>query len=143
MTYAVREVDGVLHADTIERFNAMAPDAFPSLEARHYADGYWWLTYWRGEPVAFAGLVPFEPFEGIGYCKRCLVTPDHYGHGLQSNLLRIRIEKAQRLGWWQLVSDCAAGNSYSAGNFRKAGFRCIDPEQRWAGPTALYWSLDL
>ncbi len=143
MTYAVKEVDGVLHAGILDHFNAMS-DYFPPLEPQHYANGWWWVVYAKGEPIAFAGLVPFEPFEKwIGYCKRCLVTPDHYGRGLQQHLLRIRIEKAKRLNYRMVVSDCAEANTHSAANFRKMGFRCITPEQFWAGREMLYWALDL
>ncbi len=143
MTYVVKEVDGVLNAGLIDHFNSLS-DYFPVLEPHHHSNGHWWIAYYRSEPVAFAGLVPFEPFQKwVGYCKRCLVLPDHYGHGLQSHLLRIRIDKAWRLGWKQLVSDCAADNHHSANNFRREKFSLVVPEQLWAGPAALYWSRDL
>ena len=140
--YELTEVPGPEFADTLDKFNAMDAD-FPPLTDRHYEDGYWWLVFRYGEAVAFAGLVPFEPFDGVGYCKRCLVRPDHFGHGLQYRLLCARIVKAKQLGWRQLVSECRAANQHSANNFRRAGFDLCEPEQRWGAPLSLYWVRDL
>lgn len=135
--YEISEVDGVENADIINRFNAMCPETFPALEPRHF-DGYWWLAHLEGEPVAFAGMVAFEPFASVGYLKRCLVLPDHHGRGLQFRLMKARELKAKSLGWTQLVSECAA-DSFSASNFRKAGFSITDPEQKWGAAGSVYW----
>ncbi len=138
--YEVREIDGVLNRDIIESFNALDP-YFPELQDRHFKNGYWWLAFRTDHPdaigeveaaVAFAGLVPMEPFEGYGYCKRCLVLPGHYGNGLQDRFLHVRIWRARELGWTQLVSECRSDNKYSAYNFRRAGFERFEPEQPWA-----------
>ncbi len=136
--YEIHEVDGALNADLLDSMNALAPEIFPPLTRDHLANGFWWLAYLGGEPVAFAGLVEFHPFP-VGYFKRCFVTPDHYGHGLQYRMMWNRIVKAQQLKWDMLVSDCGPNNHFSASNFRKAGFELIDPEQKWAGPNDLYW----
>ena len=92
-----------------------------------------------GEPVAFAGLVPFEPFPNIGYCKRCFVKPDHHGHGLQFRTLMARELKCRQLNWHTLVSECAEQNFWSVANMRKAGFQQCEPEQKWGSPGSTYW----
>lgn len=135
--YALREVDGITHADEIHRFNQLVPE-WPPLQSRHFTDGYWWFAYLDENPVAFAGLVPFEPFPNIGYCKRCYVSPDHHGHGLQFRLLAARELKAKQLGWTHLVSECREDNFWSSANFRKAGFELCEPEQIWA-KDSIYW----
>jgi GNAT superfamily N-acetyltransferase len=128
--YEIAEVDGILNRSVIEQFNALDPH-FPALQERHFKAGFWWLVYKGDEPVAFAGLVPFG-LDGYGYLKRCLVKPEHLGHGLQFRLMRVRELKARQLGYTHLVSECLESNSYSAANFRRAGFEEFEPEQKWA-----------
>ncbi len=138
--YAIHEVDGPLNADLLDSMNALAPEIFPPLEARHYENGYWWIAYHKDVAVAFCGLVPFEPFAKIGYYKRCFVMPDHYGHGLQFRMMMVRELKARQLKWEMLVSECGENNHFSASNFRKSGFDRIEPEQRWGAPGSIYWA---
>jgi GNAT superfamily N-acetyltransferase len=137
MCYVMAEVDGVQCADTINDLNALEP-YFPPLLERHFTDGYWWIVHKGVEPAAFAGLVPFEPFKGYGFLKRCLVKPDHHGHGLQFRLMCARELKARQLGWSHLISECLACNSYSIANHRKAGFEPFEPEQPWA-KDSVFW----
>lgn len=137
MTYEISEVDGVLNRDAIERFNAM-DDYFPALVERHFKSGHWWIAYKDEGPVGFAGLVPLEPFKGYGYLKRCLILPEHYGHGLQFRLMCVRETKARQLGWTHLVSECLESNTFSSANFRRAGFTQTFPEQPWA-KDSIYW----
>lgn len=138
--YEIREVDGsdAEIATVIRRFNAMAPELFPTLSDHHLSDGYWWLAYHGDDAVAFAGLVPFEPFTGVGYFKRCYVMPDHVGRGLQLRLMFVREVKARDLGYSQIVSECSA-DSHSNPNFRRAGFETFEPEQPWGKPASVYW----
>jgi RimJ/RimL family protein N-acetyltransferase len=141
MPYRVEEVNGETFSATIAEFNQLI-SVWPPLKPNHYSDGYWWITFLQDEPVAFAGLVPFEPFPNIGYCKRCLVKPDHHGHGLQFRMLAARELKAKQLGWTHLVSECLIDNLWSAANFRKAGYRQCEPEQPWA-KNSIYWVKEL
>jgi GNAT superfamily N-acetyltransferase len=142
MPYRIIEADteSASAVATIHRLNRMAPDIFPELEPRHL-DGVWWFAYLDGEVVAFAGMVPNDPYDrfGVGYLKRAYVLPDHRGHGLQLRLLFAREAKAKQLGWTMLVSECGALNGPSARSFVRAGFSQCFPEQPWAGSQALYW----
>lgn len=140
MPYRIEEVDGsdIDIAETIRRFNKMAPELFPPLTESHLTDGHWWFVYLDKEPVAFAGLVTFEPFSRVGYFKRCYVLPDHVGRGLQLRLMYVRETKARELGYHQIVSECAE-DSHSNPNFRRAGFEQVEPEQPWGKPGSVYW----
>lgn len=140
--YSIREIDGQDHAVALHFFNSFAPEIFPPLEPRHIDSGYWWFAYYEGNPVAFAGLVPMEPFTNVGYLKRAYVLPDHRGHGLQQRFMFLREAKAVQLGWTQIVSECANG-SRSAHNFVLAGYTRCDPEQKWGAPGSIYWVKDL
>ena len=137
MSYQIHEVDGVTFSDTINAFNKLVPE-WPVLQPRHFSRGYWWLAYLGENPVAFAGLVPFEPLPNIGYLKRCYVNPDHHGHGLQFGLMVARETKAKQLGWTHLVSECRVNNKHSIANFTKAGFIQCEPEQPWERDS-VYW----
>ena len=134
--YRIVEVDGIQNRETLEAFNALEP-YFPALQEHHFKAGFWWLVYKGDEPVAFAGMVPFG-FDGYGYLKRCLVKPEHHGHGLQFRLMCVRETRARQLGWTHLVSECLAENTYSAANFRRAGFEQTFPEQPWA-KDSIFW----
>lgn len=139
--YLICEVNGSVFAGMIHSWNALN-SVFPPLTDHHLETGYWWFVHGvDAEPVAFAGMVMFEPFPGVGYLKRAYVNPAHRGHGLQRILLAVREAKARDLGWTQLVSECAAGNVHSARNFAAAGFLSVEPEQRWGAPGSAYWSL--
>jgi len=138
MPYRIHEVDGVAHQDVLTAFNKLVVE-WPPLEQRHFTDGYWWLVSLDGIQIGFAGMVPLAPFENYGYLKRCYVGPDHHGHGLQYRLMCARELKARQLGWTHLVSECAASNTHSAANFRKAGFELCEPEQRWGAKDSIYW----
>jgi len=137
--YTLVEVDGTANASTLSRFNAMCPETFPPLEPRHFTNGLWWLALLDAEPIGFAGMVPFEPFDRVGYFKRCYIMPGHHGHGLQLRLMAVRELRARQLGWSLLVSECGPDNQFSARNFMRAGFERCDPEQRWGAPHSLYW----
>ncbi len=143
--YRIQEVDGndLRIACVIHRFNDMAPECFPALSARHLNNGHWWLVYHVDAPVAFAGMVPMEPFPNVGYLKRAYVMQEHRGHGLQAKLMRHREVKARRLGWTTLISECVASNIWSAANFQRAGFQQVEPEQRWGAANSIYWRKDL
>lgn len=144
MSYHITEVDPShpIAAEAIHAFNAMDP-AFPSLMARHFTAGFWWLVYFEGAPVGFAGLTPMVPFANVGYLKRAYVLPAHRGHGLQRRLLSIREDKARRLGWNLLVSECAADNRWSADNFAKARYTAFEPEQKWGAADSIYWKKEI
>lgn len=136
--YRMVEVDGPNAAEVLHSLNALEP-RFPPLSDQVLETGHWWLLKTTdGVLCGFAGLVPFEPFESVGYLKRAYISPDHRGKGLQLKMLQAREEKARELGWHQLVAETTS--HWSAHNLALAGFERCDPEQRWAGPEALYFS---
>lgn len=137
--YDIIEVNGLDCADTLRRFNSLAPETFPDLTRIHLEYGYWWLAFDGPEAVAFAGLVSMMPFPGVGYLKRCYVLTDHRGNGLQQKFLKIREDKARSLGWHLLASETAIDNVSSARNFRRAGYEQVTPEQPWGNHPSLYW----
>jgi GNAT superfamily N-acetyltransferase len=141
MSYEISEIDGTTFVSLIYNFNQQVPE-WPKLKPQHYTNGYWWIVNFNLEPVAFAGLVPFHPFSKTGYLKRCYVSPEHRGKGLQRKLLTIREKKARQLGWTLMVSDCGNGNQGSIKNFDKAGYTVCEPEQPWE-KESLYWYKEL
>jgi GNAT superfamily N-acetyltransferase len=139
--YLIREVDASDPnvAMKIRALNRRAPECFPELRRHHLHKGFWWFACHGSKIVAFAGLVPFVPFPNIGYLKRAYVVPAARGNGLQRQFLREREQKARALGWMHLVSECNAGNIFSANNFLACGFDLCDPEQPWGPPDSIYW----
>ncbi len=139
--YSINEVDGTdpCTAYLLHHFNSLVPE-WPALEPQHLHRGYWWLIQ-SDRTVGFAGLVPFEPFPGVGYLKRALVHPEHRGNGLQIRSMSVREDKARKLGWKLLVSETT--NIQSAGNFIKAGYSPAAPEQKWGEEGSMYFTKTL
>lgn len=140
--YRIEEVNGGEFANPLRSWNAL-DQSFPPLTDRHLDHGHWWFAYSPIGAVAFAGLVPFAPFPGVGYFKRAYVEPAHRGNGLQRQLMDVREAKARALGWTCLVSECAASNTYSARNFAAFGFERCEPEQHWGASDSIYWRKQL
>lgn len=143
--FTISEVD-LEHAPAIEKiraFNGLSPDVFPELKDKHLNRGFWWFAYDdKHKTIGFAGMVPFDPFQNIGYLKRAYVAPEYRGNGLQWQFMTVREAKAKEIGWTQLVSECVTSNIHSANNFIKAGFKLCDPEQPWSA-NSLYWTKTL
>lgn len=139
--YRVREVDASADeiADTIRAFNRDIGQ-FPELTDAEL-DGFhchWWLAYLDKEPVGFAGVVPSQRWQNVGYLKRAGVSPAHRGHGLQVRFLKVRERKARAIGWTHLITE-TTNALHSANNCIRAGFRLFEPETRWAFENSLYW----
>ena len=137
--YRLVEVDGIEFAGRIHAFNAL-DSYFPVLKEHHISDGYWWFVEdSQGNHVAFAGMVPFEPFKNVAYFKRCYVMSEYHVHGLQLRLMCARELKARQLGFTQLISECLESNLASITNHRRAGFETMTPEQPWGSMKTMYW----
>ena len=146
-TYEIREVDSSDPAIAAElhRFNSLAPDTFPPLEARHLENGYWWIISMGTNHVGFCGLVPFDPFPNVGFLKRCWIDPDARGHGLHVRSIFTRETRARELKWSMLVGECDARNLASVYSHQRSGFAQIEPEQKWGSnyANAIYWAKTL
>jgi N-acetylglutamate synthase-like GNAT family acetyltransferase len=141
MSYRIREVDASNDdvAEIIRALNAETAE-FPELTDNEL-DGfhcYWWIAYRGKEPVGFAGMVPSQKYKNVGYLKRAGVTAGHRGNGIQLRLFKVREQKARKIGWTHLVSECT-NTVYSANNFIRAGFKLFEPKERWAFENSLYW----
>lgn len=139
MTYRIREVDASDDemAEHIHHFNRQT-STFPEITEAELDGGFWWLAYLDDEPVGFAGMVPSKQYAGVGYFKRAGIDPAHRGNGLQIRLMRVRINKARKVGYSHLISECT-DTVYSANNFIKAGFRIYEPSKPWAFKNSIYW----
>jgi len=136
--YRLIEVDGTNSSEVIRSLNAME-QSWPTLTDDHLETGWFWLLKDdHGTLCGFCGMVPMEPFAGVGYCKRAYVSPDHRGHNLQLRMLEARETKARELGWHQLVAETTS--LYAARNFERAGFERIEPEQAWGKPGSIHFS---
>lgn len=130
--YNIIKVDGQKHAEEIQRFNGLFKKDFLPLKPKHLAKGFWWLVYHGVETVAFAGVVPFDPFPRVGYFKRVAVLPgEHRGCGLQKQLMEtLEAEVRISTDWTHIVSDTHRDNIASANNFIRSGYVLCEYE-RW------------
>ena len=64
--------------------------------------------------------------------------PGHCGHGLQRRLIRIRVQKARKIGKRRVISY-TMGNARSGNNLIACGFRLYNPENCWEGEVTYWW----
>lgn len=130
-----------LTAQRLSDFNDLFTDEFYPLERHHFEKGQWLVVTTR-DPVpkfvAFAGSVPFSPFEDYLYFKRVAVLPEYRGQSLQCALMQLTEALARKAGYTHLVSTTDIENIYSANNFVRTGWRLTKPEKPWE-PSSLYW----
>lgn len=137
--YIVRQVDGVDEADALRELQ----EAFrPEMPVTDTTDGWWWVAYRAGVPVAYLGVILSTHYPKVLYFKRVGVLPDHRGNALQVRLMRCMERFAQRAGFAALVSDTTE-NVHSANNFIRGGWEMFAPEYPWAFPKTLYWRKEL
>ena len=103
-----------------------------------FSFGWWWLATCRGDPVAFAGMVPVKSWNATMYLKRAGVIPEFRGRGLQRRLIHARCAKARRLGAERVITD-TTDNPASSNNLIACGFRMYTPTSPWAYSNTCYW----
>jgi GNAT superfamily N-acetyltransferase len=136
--YRIREVDSQDDdvADTLmdlHRLTFLDSASFPEFE-----NGHWWLAFYEGQPVAFAGVIASTHVRNAGYFSRVGVRRKHCGHGLQLRLMRAMELRARTIGWNCVISD-TTDNVASANNFIRAGYKLYKPRHPWAWSNTLYW----
>ena len=138
--YRIREVDGDDEADELTSLHLQTfGDHEPMAD---FGEGYWWLAYFEGHPIAFAGVGESILDDGIGYFSRVGVLSKHRGNGLQTRLMRALESKARRVGWKRIVTD-THNRPYSANNIIAAGYKLYTPTYPWSFPNSLYWTKDI
>lgn len=134
--YVIREVDGVKHRDILMH---MQDKCFPADVPLDPSRGYWWFAYWEGLPVAFACLRDVHREPTVGYLDRAGVRWHHRGHGLQRRLIRVRLNKAKRLGWTTVLTT-THDNPASGNNLFRCGFKMYTPNNQWMDKGTVYWT---
>lgn len=135
MPYTLRRVDGAKHAEALRALHTLT---FPLDSQEDYSEGWWWLVYLDGEPVAFAGMRHAYTETDAVYLSRCGVLSGHRGHGLQRRLLAVRLRLARSIGFVAVVTT-TYDNPASGNNLIRAGFRLYTPDSPWACPGTNYW----
>ncbi len=138
----IREVD-VADLTVRNALTALIHDSFApgTLQKRYkpHRNGHWWMAFEKGEPIAFAGLVPSHQWADTGYMTLSGVLPASRGHGLQRRLIHKRIQKARSLGWHTLVTETIHDNPASMRSLMSCGFKPYLPRKPWGHHTAVYW----
>jgi GNAT superfamily N-acetyltransferase len=138
-TIRIKEVDGKKFAVQLLR---LQKETFPCDEKETPDEGFWWIAYDGDSAIGFAGMTHVNSWDYTGYISRVGVLPSHRGKKLQQRLMRACERKAKQLGWARLISS-TYNNPPSANNFIALGYRCYEPEQRWAADGTVYWKKEL
>ena len=67
------------------------------------------------------------------------VVPEHRGHALQRRMVRVRVQKARKLGKRRVISYTVS-NAHSGNNLIACGFRLYNPDKCWEGEVT-YWKM--
>lgn len=139
LPYDLMRVDGSEQAKTLEALHTLC---LPADEQEDYSAGHWWIVYYDGEPVAFAGMREAPSFPGAVYFSRVGVLPAHRGKGLQARCMAAIHRKAKALGYETVIST-TFDNPASANNFIRCGYRMYLPALPWGAVGTCYWRRDL
>jgi GNAT superfamily N-acetyltransferase len=137
MRYVIKQVD-INRPEIKKLLKELQKTCLPLDKALDPNKGYWWVVYFKGEPVAFAALNHSYQWDKTGYLMRAGVVLEHQGHGLQRRLIKVRERKARQLGWEYLVSDTHY-NPASANNLIRCGFTMYEPRSPWGFKASCYW----
>jgi len=102
------------------------------------SEGHWWIAYEGELAIGFAGVVQSSRWIDAGYMCRSGVLRSHRGKGVQKRLIRVREQKAKRLGWNWLITDTYK-NPPSANSLISQGFKTFNPSKPWGIDGAIYW----
>jgi len=136
--YTIRQVDGFESEDELRELQTATSD-FPLVNT---TEGWWWVAYLAGLPVAYLGAIPSTVYPNALYFTRVGVLAKHRGNNLQLRLMRKMERLAIVHGLSSMVSDTTHA-VHSANNFIRAGWRLFEPECPWAFADSLYWRKDL
>ena len=106
-----------------------------------FDDGIWWIAYYSGRAIGFAGLLPETSVSG--YLQRVGILKSYRGHRLQRRFIFAREREARRIGLKKLYSDTMKENYASINNLAACGYKMFKPQQPWSGPDQLYWKKEL
>ena len=117
----------------------MQQECLPSDRPLNPTEGDWWICYAdNGAPAGFCSIKPSVRWEETGYLSRAGVLDAHQGKGLQKRMIKVRINRAKRLGWKWLLSDTSE-NPASANSLIACGFKMYEPRDPYGLKTSLYW----
>jgi GNAT superfamily N-acetyltransferase len=134
--YVIRQANGASHSSELTGLQYLC---FPNDEVLPVNAGLWWLVWFKGNPVGFAGITfPKESFPNAAHLSRAGVLPDHRGKGLQRRLIEVRARKAKALGLTHLITTTYC-NPVSSNNLIEYGFRCYTPNEPWGAEGTNYW----
>lgn len=101
---------------------------------------YWWLAYMDDEPIAFAGLTPYDYItKPAAFLSRAGVLPKARGHGIQKRLIRARERTAKKDGYNRVITYTSYDNIISANNLIKCGYLLYTPNNLWGVKNGLYF----
>lgn len=139
--FKIRRVNGPANAAIIAKLQSVCMGGDQPSPAE---TGDWWIAYdAEGTAVGFGQLKPSSRYANCGYLSRAGVIPAARGHGLQRQLIRVRLRRARKLGWHHCFSDTLL-NPQSANNLTACGFKIFLPKKPWAFKVkTLYWRIKL
>ncbi len=114
----------------------------PGDEPMDTQSGLWWIAKDFDKLAGFAGMIPSVRWADTIYLCRAGVVPAYRGKGLQKKLIRVRVNKAKRLGYKWVITD-TTDNPASSNSLVGYGFRLFEPTRPWAFPNSLYFRLKI
>ena len=120
------------------RLTVLQTSCLPDDKPYFPEDGVWWAAYHQIAPIGFACVSPSKQLLDGVYLGRCGVLPAYRGHGVQRQMIRLRVAWARRHGYKWAVSD-TTDNIPSANNLISCGFRLYVPKIQYSFVRTLYW----
>lgn len=143
MKYQIKQAKTELDLDAIailhiDSFMGGAKEV-PDLE-----QGFWWIMWNQGSPIAFAGISRSVNYRKTAYLCRAAIRSHHRGQGLQKRLIHVRERWVRAQGdieW--IVTDTWPDNHPSNNSLINCGYKLWQPNYGWRtsvdGMKPLYW----
>lgn len=130
-----RERD-LVHIPVLDR------SCFPDDERIPVQDSEWWLVWYDGRPVGYAGFMKLDRY--VGYLSRAGVLNLARGKGLQKRLIYKRLAYARSLGLRKAITYTLYDNWPSINSLISTGFKVYEPSYAWVGrEKVIYWLRNL
>lgn len=97
-----------------------------------------WFVYNNNDIIGYCASTQYE-MPWVSFLSGCAILPDFRGHGLQSRCIKVREQRAKKLGYTRCVSYTIPSNIYSANNLIKNGYKLYIPPTFWGGKNQLYF----
>lgn len=137
--YCKMRIQRVKHGSELyDKLIELDAKVFPNCFNEFKDNREWFVIVSKGEIISYSGSAISE---GVCIFVRMWVSIYHRGKGIQSLMIKKRIESAKKQKCVNVITYTTIDNIASSNNLIKNGFLLYSPQFAWVGNKYLYWKL--